>query len=106
MNEQADPQDAAAQEAAARAEQARIDGLFFDLFEVDRRGIEVFEILYRRFASKAKVHTEGGIDAVLKTYRDSAHREVIEYVVLRCNRGRGVLDEPPAPITHTDTRTL
>lgn len=77
------------------SEQHRIDQLFLDIFESDRRGVEVFEALYRRFARAARVHTDGGIDAVLKTYRDSAHREVIEYIVTRCNRARGVDDEEP-----------
>jgi hypothetical protein len=76
------------------AERARIDALFLDLFETDRRGAVVFDVLYRRFAAGAKVHTEGGIDAVLKTYQASAHREVIEYIVRRCNRARGTDDEP------------
>ena len=91
--------------ATADDDTARIDSLFHDIFEVDRRGAEIFEILYRRFAAHAKVHTDGGIDAVLKTYQASAHREVIEYIVTRCNRARGVQDElqePEAP----DMRTL
>jgi hypothetical protein len=78
-------------------ERARLDALYRDLFEVDKRGTEVFEDLYRRFASKAKVHTAGGIDAVLKTYQDAAHREVIEYIVTRCNRANGVNDSQPTP---------
>lgn len=84
-----------AQELDEAAELRRIDQLFHDIFEVDRRGVEVFEDLYRRFASKAKVHTAGGIDAVLKTYQDAAHREVIEYIVTRVNRANGVNDSPP-----------
>lgn len=100
MSEQRTPE-----ERAADSEKERVDRLFLDLFDVDRRGIEVFDVLYRRFAGSAKVHTEGGIDAVLKTYRDAAHREVIEYIVTRCNRARGVVDEPePGP--EQDPRTL
>jgi hypothetical protein len=83
-------------------ERDRIDRLFIDIFEADRRGAEIFEILYARFAGSAKVHTDGGIDAVLKTYQASAHREVIEYIVKRCNRARGVVDEPPGPATEED----
>lgn len=78
-------------------ERQRIDALFRDIFEVDVRGAAIFEDLYRRFASKAKVHTNGGIDAVLKTYQDAAHREVIEYIVTRCNRANGVNDSPNPP---------
>lgn len=84
----------------------RVDRLFLDIFEADKRGAEVFDVLYRRFASSARVHTDGGIDAVLKTYRDSAHREVIEYIVMRCNRARGVFDEPAQGPDTTDSRTL
>jgi len=75
------------------AERARVDSLFLDLFEVDRRGVTVFEDLYARFAARAKVHTSGGIDAVLRTYQAAANREVIEYIVMRCNRARGVSDQ-------------
>lgn len=89
----------------ADAERARVDRLFHDIFEVDRRGAEVFEVLYRRFAGNARVHTDGGIDAVLKTYRDSAHREVIEFIVMRCNRARGVVEDVQEE-PQTDPRTL
>jgi hypothetical protein len=77
------------------AENARMDGLFLAIFEDDKRGAAVFENLYTRFAANAKVHTEGGIDAVLKTYKASSERGVIEYIVTRCNRARGVPDELP-----------
>lgn len=78
-------------------ENQRIDALYHDIFEVDARGLVIFEDLYRRFASKAKVHTNGGIDAVLKTYQDAAHREVIEYIVTRVNRANGVNDSTNPP---------
>lgn len=87
-------------------DRARIDQLFLDIFETDRRGAEVFEVLYKLFASRARVHTSGGIDAVLKTYQDSAHREVIEYIVTRCNRARGVVDDSDSGPGIVDTRTL
>lgn len=88
-------------------ERARLDALFHQIFEEDKRGAAVFDDLYRRFASKAKVHTAGGIDAVLKTYQDAAHREVIEYIVTRVNRHNGVRDEPPPDEgSNVDTRTL
>jgi hypothetical protein len=80
-----------------RTERQRLAGLFHDIFEVDRRGQEIFEALYRKFAAHAKVHTAGGIDAVLKTYQDAAHREVIEYIVTMCNVGRGVPEPDPNP---------
>lgn len=68
--------------------QKHIDDLYRAIFEDDRRGAAIFDDLYNRFAAKAKVHTNGGIDAVLKTYQDSAHREVIEYIVMRTNRAK------------------
>lgn len=80
--------------ADEQSERRRLAGLYRDIFEVDVRGAAIFEDLYRRFASKAKVHTAGGIDAVLKTYQDAAHREVIEYIVTMVNRGNGVNDSP------------
>lgn len=80
--------------ADEQSERRRLAGLYRDIFEVDARGAAIFEDLYRRFASKAKVHTAGGIDAVLKTYQDAAHREVIEYMVTMVNRGNGVNDSP------------
>lgn len=88
-------------------ERARIDALYHAIFEADKRGASVFDDLYRRFASKARVHTNGGIDAVLKTYQDAAHREVIEYIVTRVNRHNGVRDDSlPEEGSTVDTRTL
>lgn len=80
----------------------RVDALYRDIFDVDVRGVAIFDDLYRRFASKAKVHTAGGIDAVLKTYQDAAHREVIEYIVTRVNRANGVNDSPNPPGVNDD----
>lgn len=82
-------------------ERRRLAGVYHDIFEVDKRGAAIFEDLYHRFASKAKVHTNGGIDAVLKTYQDAAHREVIEYIVTMVNRGNGV-DDSPTPQENDD----
>lgn len=87
-------------------DQARVDALFLAIFEEDRRGAEVFEALLQRFGT-SRVHTDGGIDAVLKTYRGAAHRELLDYIVLRCNRARGVNDPlPPAPAENSDASTL
>lgn len=77
-----------------RDERQRLAGLYRDIFEEDKRGQVIYEDLYQRFARHGKVHTEGGIDAVLKTYRAAAHREVIEYIVNMVNVGNGVPDEP------------
>lgn len=68
--------------------------LYRDIFEDDRRGQAIFEDLYRRYAAPARVHTDGGIDAVLKTFRDAARREVVEHIVRMINRANGVHDAP------------
>lgn len=75
----------------------QIAEVYREVFEINVRGQLVYEDLYRRFAARAKVHTAGGIDAVLCTYRDAAHREVIEHIVRMCNLARGVDDEPDPP---------
>lgn len=86
-------------------EEARVDGLFLQIFEDDKRGAEVFEVLLRRFG-QTRVHTVGGIDAVLKTYQGAAYRELLDYIVLRCNRARGVNDPLPAPAETPNASTL
>lgn len=68
-----------------------IDLLYRDIFESDRRGAVIFEDMLRRFGN-TRVHTDGGIDAVLKTYKSAAHREVMDYIVTRINRANGVND--------------
>lgn len=60
------------------------------IFEDDRRGAAILEDLLVRF--KPKVVTDGGIDAVLKTYRHAAHREILEFIVSQINRANGVPD--------------
>lgn len=61
------------------------------IFEDDRRGAAILDHLLTRF--RHKVVTEGGIDAVLKTYRHAAHRELLEFIVAQINRANGVPDE-------------
>lgn len=85
---------------------AHLAALYHAIFEDDGRGAVIFEDLYARFAASAKVHTDGGIDAVLKTYRSSAHREVVEYIVRMVNRHKGVIDQPPETPEAPDVRTL
>lgn len=75
------------------AEQRRLAGLYRDLFEVDRRGQEVFADLYKRFFAHARIHTDGGVDAVLKTYRDASRREVVQHIVNQINAANGAADE-------------
>jgi hypothetical protein len=90
----------------AHAERDRLAQLYLAIFEDDLRGAAIFEDLFARFGRTARVHTTGGIDAVLKTYRDAAHREVLDHIVLMINRARGIADEPVDPPQPTDMRTL
>jgi hypothetical protein len=73
-------------------ERERLAGIYRDIFEVDARGQAIYDDLYKRFGASAKVHTDGGIDAVLKTYKDAAQRSVIEYIVRMVNIGNGAED--------------
>ena len=68
---------------------------YHDIFEVDKRGAAIFEDLYARFGASAKVHTDGGIDAVLKTYAACGRRDVVEHIVKMVNRHRNVPEPPP-----------
>jgi len=68
---------------------------YHDIFEVDNRGVVIFEDLYARFVAPARVHTDGGIDAVLKTYAASARREVVEHIVKMVNKHRNVPEPLP-----------
>lgn len=61
-----------------------------ELFEVDQRGAAVLEHLVQRFAQPAV--TDGGIDAVLKTYHRMGANAVIQYLVAQINRANGVAD--------------
>lgn len=60
------------------------------IFEDDRRGAAILEDLIRRFSRPAA--TEGGIDAVLKTYQRDGMRQVCEFIVTQINRANGVPD--------------
>lgn len=63
-------------------------GLYRDLFEIDARGRVVMEDLHARFGI-VKVTTQGGIDAVLKTYKSAAHAEVVGYMLNRIAQANG-----------------
>ncbi len=73
--------------------EAALNSAYQSVFEVHLLGQQIFEDLYKRFAAKARVHTDGGIDAVLKTYKDAAQRDVLDYIVTRINRHNGVNDQ-------------
>lgn len=74
-------------------DQKHLQQLYLDVFETDARGAVIFEDLFARFG-KGGVITDGGIDAVLKTYKGAAHRQVLDYITKMCNAGRGVYDPP------------
>ena len=67
------------------------DAMFRRVFEDHHEGRLVLELLIQRFARNAC--TIGGIDAILKTYQQSGHREVLDHIVLRINRANGVQDD-------------
>lgn len=70
----------------------QLDDMFKRVFEQHAEGRIVLEALISRFARNAV--TVGGIDAILKTYQQSGHREVLDHIVLRINRANGVQDQP------------
>jgi hypothetical protein len=73
---------------------ADMAAMYRDVFETDRRGVAILEDLLARFG-RTRVVVNGGIDAVLMTYRSAAHRELLDYIVARVNAGNGVDDPPP-----------
>ncbi|QXI40431.1 hypothetical protein [Pseudomonas xantholysinigenes] len=68
----------------------QMDQMFKRVFEQNAEGAIVLEVLINRFARNAV--TVGGIDAILKTYQQSGHREVLDHIMLRINRANGVQD--------------
>lgn len=68
-------------------EAKRMARLYHEIFEIDQRGALVLEDLMNRFKSKPAV-TEGGIDAVLKTFTNAGQIEVIDHIIRRLNQGR------------------
>jgi len=58
------------------------------VFENHAEGVQVLEDLVRRFHRPAV--TEGGIDAVLKTYHREGARAVVDFIINRVNQARGV----------------
>jgi predicted TIM-barrel enzyme len=64
--------------------------MFKEVFEDSRAGQIVLESLIQRFAQDAV--TDGGIDAVLKTYQRTGQRRVLDYIVTQINRANNVPD--------------
>lgn len=61
-----------------------------DVFESHPAGVLVLEDLIRRFSKPAT--TNGGIDAVLKTYLHMGEHNVVQHIVKQINRAHGVPD--------------
>lgn len=61
---------------------------YSDLFEVDKRGARILEDLIRRFVRPSV--TDGGIDAVLKTYERMGQRKPLDFIMSMINRANGV----------------
>lgn len=64
------------------------DELIRDVFETDKRGAAILEHLIEKFSMPAV--TDGGIDAVLKTYERMGMTKPMHYLVARINRANGV----------------
>jgi hypothetical protein len=62
--------------------------LFREVFEVDKRGAAILEYLTMRFSQPAV--TDGGIDAVLKTFERLGSTKVVHHIVGQINRANGV----------------
>lgn len=62
--------------------------LFREIFEIDKRGAALLEHLITRFTQPAV--TDGGIDAVLKTYERMGQQKVLQHIVGQINRANGV----------------
>lgn len=62
------------------------------VFESHPEGIQILEELVARFA-RYPIVTEGGIDAVLKTYENVGARKPIDFILNRINQSHGVNDD-------------
>ncbi|MFU1927509.1 hypothetical protein ACLQ9J_04170 [Bordetella hinzii] len=69
--------------------------VYKEIFEDDRRGAAVLEDLVQRFA-RPQV-SNGGIDAVLKTYERGGMRLVLDFITAQINRANGVPDVNAEP---------
>lgn len=62
--------------------------LYRQIFEVDKRGAAILEALIQRFTQPAV--TDGGIDAVLKTYERMGQQKVVQFIVGQINVANNV----------------
>ncbi len=58
-----------------------------DLFETDKRGARILEDLILRFVRPPV--TDGGIDAVLKTYDRLGQRRPLDFIMNQISRANG-----------------
>lgn len=58
--------------------------LYRQIFEVDQRGAAILEHLIVLFSKPAV--SEGGIDAVLKTFHRAGQHEVVQHIIKMINR--------------------
>ena len=63
-------------------------GMYLDVFERHPAGAAVLENLIQLFTQQAV--TDGGIDAVLKTYQRMGQRRVLDHIIMQINRAQGV----------------
>lgn len=62
--------------------------MYLELFEHHPTGRIVLEHLIQAFTQQAV--TDGGIDAVLKTYQRMGQRRVLDFIINQMNRAQGV----------------
>lgn len=70
-------------------DRAQLAALFRDIFEDDRRGAAILEHLEARFGA-VQVHSKGGLDAILGTYKSAAQAAVIGYIHTMIQAAHGV----------------
>jgi hypothetical protein len=71
--------------------------VYRNVFEDHPEGRQILEELMRRFSMRSGAVTEGGIDAVLKTYERAGARKVLEFIVARINQANGVPPDEVEP---------
>jgi len=64
--------------------------LYRQIFELDKRGAMILEHMVVLFSKPAV--TDGGIDAVLKTYQRMGEQSVVQHIIKLINRANQVPD--------------
>lgn len=59
------------------------------VFENHAEGAQIIEELAQLFRHRPPI-VKGGIDAILSTYRSQGNAEVIDFIINRINRARGI----------------